>query len=546
MKGESERRNKEIMEILLEEQSEEDRVKKLTEKLKSLTSLDFLSGKSFEPNPTAEAFKSLAVALQDNETITDIDIRFNEIEYELVESMAKALKTNKTLTSFNISYNEIKDAGAKALAMSLEKNQTLKYLDLSFTGIKNEGVEAVITKAALKSLFLSSNEIGDEGVKALVKALETNKTLTTLDLRNNKIKDAGAKALAMSLKYNTTLTTLNLDSNEIGTEGAIALAEALETNKTLTTLNLDRNKIGTEGIKALAKLTNIDVYVSDPSTYFAYKIAYKLIDSIPDLTKKASETTQIDTQQDKTFIQKLWELFTKKILELFTEVEMDNKKSKPLTYKSLRQIQNVGMDNVVDTIILIQGGESNDERRASVKKIITEHVAKILSPDQKTAFAKESGMKDHIEEFVPKPKDDKKEEVDAELFVALSVQQQKEIKITTNNMLAGLKPNWRTMSINILGPAILDFLDLEKNPEGETIRFIGNDNKTKETKSKSLKDRIDYLDKIIEKDSEARNTFNFYVNLRRYMEYKRSEIPNSSVENPNSNSLEPAIETTRS
>ena len=65
---------------------------------------------------------------------------------------------------------------------------------------------------------------------------DASPTLTTLFLGSNQIGDEGATRLA----ENTTLTTLNLYSNQIGDEGATRLAA----NTTLTTLWLSGNQIG--------------------------------------------------------------------------------------------------------------------------------------------------------------------------------------------------------------------------------------------------------------------------------------------------------------
>ena len=72
---------------------------------------------------------------------------------------------------------------------------------------------------------------------------DNDQTLTTLYISNNNIEDEGAKALATSLQYNSTLTYLYLKNNDIGDEGAKALATSLQYNSTLTELYISRNGI---------------------------------------------------------------------------------------------------------------------------------------------------------------------------------------------------------------------------------------------------------------------------------------------------------------
>ncbi|KAL0225911.1 hypothetical protein P9112_013235 [Eukaryota sp. TZLM1-RC] len=124
-----------------------------------------------------------------------------------------------SITELNLRQNNITSEGASALARALESNSTL-------TG-----------------LHLGGNNITDEGASALALALENNSTLTELHLWSNNITSEGASALARALESNSTLTTLHLRYNNITSEGASALARALESNSTLTILHLQYNNI---------------------------------------------------------------------------------------------------------------------------------------------------------------------------------------------------------------------------------------------------------------------------------------------------------------
>ena len=67
----------------------------------------------------------------------------------------------------------------------------------------------------LQFLDPRSNNISDEGAKALAEALTVNTALQQLYLGKNKISDEGAKALAEALKVNTALQKLDLSYNMI-------------------------------------------------------------------------------------------------------------------------------------------------------------------------------------------------------------------------------------------------------------------------------------------------------------------------------------------
>ena len=66
--------------------------------------------------------------------------------------------------------------------------------------------EALEKNTSLTSISLSSNNIGDNGVKALAEALKKNTSLTSIFIVNNNITDDGMKALAEALKENTSIS----------------------------------------------------------------------------------------------------------------------------------------------------------------------------------------------------------------------------------------------------------------------------------------------------------------------------------------------------
>jgi Ran GTPase-activating protein (RanGAP) involved in mRNA processing and transport len=108
----------------------------------------------------------------------------------------------------------------------------------------------LLVNGALTMLSLAQNMLGEEGTKAICKALEQNKTLKELDISGAEYAgniggSAGAKHVAKMLGVNGGLTSLDLSSNQLcgldlngrGTytaEGIIAIADALRVNGALT------------------------------------------------------------------------------------------------------------------------------------------------------------------------------------------------------------------------------------------------------------------------------------------------------------------------
>ena len=135
-------------------------------------------------------------------------------------AVADMLRTNNTLTRLEISNNPLSTRGVTSIAEELQLNKTLQII------------------------FLDSTECGNDGVVAIADMLRINQTLTKLDLHNevgynelnNKIGKDGAVALAAALKVNKSLKELHLRNNDITNDGLDCLIKALEENTTLDKL----------------------------------------------------------------------------------------------------------------------------------------------------------------------------------------------------------------------------------------------------------------------------------------------------------------------
>lgn len=112
------------------------------------------------------------------------------------------------------------------------------------------------------TLDLSNEEINDEQLKLLAKALEKNNSITHINLSHNRITGEGVRSLVIPLSKNRKIASLDLSHNwqwqdELGVnQGNIAcfyLRTILESNKALTHINLGNNRIEKEGIDHLAE-----------------------------------------------------------------------------------------------------------------------------------------------------------------------------------------------------------------------------------------------------------------------------------------------------
>ena len=189
-------------------------------------------------------------------------------------SISNLLLTNCTLTSINLSDNLISDIGAIHIAECLKKNNLIE-LDLEINQVGDQGLK-VLSKAlrynnSLDLLNLSFNNISNTGVNHLSKAMKTNQKLSQLLLMSNNITDA-KKWITNLLKHNNSLQYLDISCNSIRNKGLEYFSNALGINESVTELNFSQNSIGDDGAKfitlALSKniaLLSLDISENDMS-----------------------------------------------------------------------------------------------------------------------------------------------------------------------------------------------------------------------------------------------------------------------------------------
>jgi NLR family CARD domain-containing protein 3 len=118
--------------------------------------------------------------------------------------------------------------------------------------------QAIIQNPHLSVLRLSYNNLGDNGTAIVSQGFMQNglhhKSLSVLDMGFNSMKDPGCAALALhAVAGNDALRTLYLSGNNIKQKGAMALAGAILHGCSLNVLYLSANTIGPVGIQALAR-----------------------------------------------------------------------------------------------------------------------------------------------------------------------------------------------------------------------------------------------------------------------------------------------------
>ena len=191
-----------------------------------------------------EDCKQIASLLSRSQTLEKLDIGSNSLTSDNIHIIFDSIHRNSSLKHLVMDDNHMSLDHMKSLSAYLQDRGKCKLerLDLKYCNIEPETAielsHGLSHNCSVKTLHLSTNDIGDEGANALGQTLLKKKTLTTLD--NYGITTTGGTALATSLLENTTLEELDISHNALGGGEAIeTFAKVLQQNKTLKRLYLN-------------------------------------------------------------------------------------------------------------------------------------------------------------------------------------------------------------------------------------------------------------------------------------------------------------------
>ncbi|XP_078390107.1 NACHT, LRR and PYD domains-containing protein 3-like isoform X1 [Cetorhinus maximus] len=203
--------------------------------------------------------KLLSAALrQPGCKIQELNLFNNNLTDSCAEDLASVISTNQSLTDLDLGFNQLGDSGVKLLSVALRnsgcKIQRLGLRDNKLTDSCAEDLASVFNRS-LTDLNLGNNKLGDSGVKRLSVALRgPDCKIQKLDLCYNRLTDSCAEDLASALSTNRSLTDLDLRSNSFTDQSVPALRRFILTCRTLSLIQLWSNRFSRNGENQLKLL----------------------------------------------------------------------------------------------------------------------------------------------------------------------------------------------------------------------------------------------------------------------------------------------------
>ena len=156
--------------------------------------------------------------------------------------------THRSLQKIELENNSIAEEEMVDIITALSMHPNLDKLDLDGNHLRKNGCVALATlllcsATELQNLYLSNNDIGDEGIEALVPALTTCSHLKQLHLCDSPlITTRGWQRFATILEAsNSNLEELYIYRNNVDDDAVASFASALTNNNMLYKLDLDDN-----------------------------------------------------------------------------------------------------------------------------------------------------------------------------------------------------------------------------------------------------------------------------------------------------------------
>lgn len=177
--------------------------------------------------------------------LTDLDLSSNRWHKGEPEGWIPALQNHPTLQALNMMSNDLEDDEMIPLGKALRTNTRLISLNLSHNQATTTGLDYLLSSLS-GNTTLSSLEIGEQpgfpSHSMLVSFMRTNNTITQLDLRSAGIDQLAMKSLVEVWQHHPSLTSLNLSHNP-DSMPFTHMGQLLRTNSLLKTLFLNENHL---------------------------------------------------------------------------------------------------------------------------------------------------------------------------------------------------------------------------------------------------------------------------------------------------------------
>lgn len=181
-----------------------------------LRSLDLKSVAFYEPG-----VDNVSSAIAENRSLRYVTMtNLRQLSAESLQHLLIAFSKNTSIQLLELEQMDLHLEHAPDIARLLSRSHSLEFLSLRGSSLNADALDVIMenglrSNVTLKSLDLSENNIGDDGVRSIVCCMRRNATLQKLFLSNCAIGLKGCKEFAVGVASFSGLKHLRMDMNKM-------------------------------------------------------------------------------------------------------------------------------------------------------------------------------------------------------------------------------------------------------------------------------------------------------------------------------------------
>ena len=166
----------------------------------------------------------------DNSTLKELDISYNELSIEDFQLLSNYLNLNPPLKSLDISGNNLQNKAANLIGVTFKKLTNLKEIKLNDCSINDETAPQILmylNESNIQNLEIDSNKFGPMAPMLILKKIQVSNKLKYISFQKMEFQPYFVDMIIQAININTSIERVNLKQNKIKEEDLKKFGEAV-------------------------------------------------------------------------------------------------------------------------------------------------------------------------------------------------------------------------------------------------------------------------------------------------------------------------------
>jgi Ran GTPase-activating protein (RanGAP) involved in mRNA processing and transport len=166
----------------------------------------------------------------DNSTLKELDISYNELSLEDFKVLSNYLNLNPPLKSLDISGNNLENKSANLIGVTFKKLTNLEEIKLNNCSITDESAPQVLmylNESIIKNLEIDSNKFGPMAPMLILKKIQVSNKLKYISFQKMEFQPYFVDMIIQAININNSIERVNLKNNKIKEEDLKKFVDAV-------------------------------------------------------------------------------------------------------------------------------------------------------------------------------------------------------------------------------------------------------------------------------------------------------------------------------